>query len=94
MVLFPENSETGMRGNGHKLKNREVPSEHEKTLLYCEDNRTLEQIAQRGWGISISADIQIETQEAPSEHQLLQGGWEISLLGDLQKLSMILGKWL
>jgi len=36
----------------------EVPSEYEKPSLACEDDRALEQSAQRGCRVSYSADIQ------------------------------------
>ena len=34
------------RVNRHKLK-QEVPSKHQKTLFYCEDDRAVAQVAQR-----------------------------------------------
>ncbi|GAB0189195.1 hypothetical protein GRJ2_001384800 [Grus japonensis] len=43
------------RGNGHKLE-LEVPPEYEEKLLYFEDDRALEQVAQRGCGVSFSGD--------------------------------------
>ena len=41
-----------------QTRTKEVPSELEKKLLYFEDDRALEQAAQRGCGLS-SGDIKI-----------------------------------
>lgn len=44
----------GIRGNGQKLK--EVPPKHEEELRFASDH-SLEQIAQRGYGVSFTGDI-------------------------------------
>ncbi|RMC00278.1 hypothetical protein DUI87_22885 [Hirundo rustica rustica] len=36
----------------------EVPPEHEEEPVYCVGERALEQIAQRGWGVSLNGDTQ------------------------------------
>jgi len=46
------------RGNRHKLKQYEVPFEHEEELLHLEDDRVLEQAPQRRCGVSFSREIQ------------------------------------
>jgi len=46
------------RAIGHKLKHREVTSEHEEELLHSEGDRALEQAAQGGCGVSFSGGIQ------------------------------------
>jgi len=43
------------RGNGHK---QEVPSEHQETLLHCEDDRALARFACRGCGVSLPGNAQ------------------------------------
>ena len=58
---------------------QEVPAEYEGALLYCEGNRALGQVAQRGCGVSFSGDIQ----NPPGCHPVQcavgdpawQGGW-------------------
>jgi len=37
---------------------KEVPSEHEEELLYCEGDKAHEQVAQSSCGVSFSGDIQ------------------------------------
>ncbi|KAJ7406963.1 hypothetical protein WISP_129717 [Willisornis vidua] len=44
------------RSNGQKLMHRSIPLEHDKEL-YCAGDRALEQIAQRGCGVSLTGDI-------------------------------------
>ena len=44
------------RGN-EQTKEHEIPSEHKRILFYCEDSRTLAQVAQGGCGDSILGDI-------------------------------------
>lgn len=41
-----------------KTKTKEVPPQHEEEILYCEDDRALEQVAQRSFGVSFLGDIQ------------------------------------
>ena len=51
---------------------REVPSEHQETLFYCEGDQTLAQVAQGGCGDSILRDIQKTFGHGPG--QLSPGG--------------------
>ena len=39
------------------IETQEVPSEHQETIFYCEDDQALEQVAQRGCGVSLLEDI-------------------------------------
>ena len=48
---------------------QEVPSEHQETLCYCEGDRALAQVAQRGSGVSLLGGIQ-----KPSGHDPGQPG--------------------
>jgi len=45
------------RGNGHRLKQRKFPAEHEEELLHSEGDGALEQASQGGCGVSFSGDI-------------------------------------
>ena len=47
------------RDNGHKLKHRK--------FHYFEDDRALEQVAQRGCGVSFSGDIQNPPRRSPEQ---------------------------
>ncbi|KAJ7406078.1 hypothetical protein WISP_136220 [Willisornis vidua] len=39
-----------------QIETQEVPSEHQETLFYCQDDAALEQVAQRGCGVSAHED--------------------------------------
>lgn len=45
-------------GNGHKLEHRKFHTNMQKELVYCEDDRAMEQAAQRGHGVSLPENIQ------------------------------------
>ena len=63
--LFPVVPSDRTRGDGHKLKPQEVPSEHEEELLPSEGDGALEQAAQGGCGVSFSGDIQDPAVQGP-----------------------------
>ena len=49
---------------------QEAPSEHEEKILYCEGNQAPEQVAQRGYGVSILGDIQKLSGHNPGQRAL------------------------
>jgi len=51
-------------GNAHK---QQVPSEHQETLLYCEHDRTLVQVAQRDCGVSFLRDTKKPSGHSPGK---------------------------
>jgi len=58
------------RGNRHILKNQEIPFEHKKTCLYCEGGQTVEEVAQKGCGISVFGDTQHPAGHGPGQSAL------------------------
>ncbi|KAK4829983.1 hypothetical protein QYF61_008114 [Mycteria americana] len=58
------------RGNGHKLKHRRFPLNIRKHLLYCEGDRALAQVAQRGCGVSSLGGIQKSSGYSPGQPAL------------------------
>ncbi|KAK4811097.1 hypothetical protein QYF61_016383 [Mycteria americana] len=72
-------------GNGHKLKYRKFCLNIRKKtpLFYCEGGQTLEQVAQRGCGVSVLGDIKNPTGCGPEEPALVDpvggcGGWRLN----------------
>ena len=67
------------RSNDLKFEHRQVPCKHVEELLYSTCDGTLEQIAQRGRGVSFYGDIQDLSGcllVQPTVGNLLQqGGW-------------------
>ncbi|KAK4827150.1 LOW QUALITY PROTEIN: hypothetical protein QYF61_015104 [Mycteria americana] len=53
-----------------QIKTHEIPSEHKKTLFYWEGGQTLEQVTQRGCGVSIHGAIQSLTGHGPGQPAL------------------------
>lgn len=53
---------------------QEVPSEHQETLLYCENDQTLAQAAQ-GYGISVLGDIPEPSGRGPGKLVLSGPAW-------------------
>ena len=53
----------------HRAQNetQEVPSEHQERLSYCEDDRAVTQVAQRGCVVFILGDIQTLTGHGPGQ---------------------------
>lgn len=54
------------RDNRHKLKQKDS-SENEKEIIYCESYKSLDEVVQRGCGVSCYRDIQ-----GPSSHYPVQ----------------------
>ena len=67
-----------MRGNGHKPKHRKFHTNVHRNF-FRKGDRALEQVAQRGCGVSFSGDIQDLPGHLPVQHGLgslfWQGGW-------------------
>lgn len=47
---------TGQEATGMNLI-QEIPFKHKKRLFYCDGGQTLEEVSQRGCGVSISRDV-------------------------------------
>jgi len=58
------------KGQWAKTEMHEIPSEHKKVLRYCEEIQTLEQVAQRGCGVSILGDIKNLNGLGPVQHSV------------------------
>lgn len=69
MGLFSP-ADTGRAGDsGHQLKCKKIPSEL-KTFLYNEGGKTLALATQRGYGVTISGDIQSPAGRGPGQTAL------------------------
>lgn len=54
------------RGNGHKVEYKKFCfNVKKKKLFYCNGEQTLEQFAERGWGVSVPEDIHDSTGHGP-----------------------------
>ena len=58
------------KGQWAQTEAEEVPSEHEEELLHSEGDGNLEQVAQRGCGVSSSEDIQDLPRRGPVQPDL------------------------
>ncbi|KAK4824229.1 LOW QUALITY PROTEIN: hypothetical protein QYF61_012203 [Mycteria americana] len=67
-----------------------IPSEHKKTLFYCEGDRTLAQVGQRGCGVSIFGDTQNSTALEQAEESKGLKEKAICLL-DAERCALLLG---
>ena len=53
-----------------QIETQEAPPEHQETFFYCEGGQALEQVAQRGCGVSILGEVQKLTGRSPGQMAL------------------------